>query len=105
MYVASFPPTAAKTLISTGGGRSPRWSLDGRELLYLSGDGRLMVVQIRTTPALDIGTPRALLSMPQLWFDFDATSDAGRFIAIVPQVLARNQPVTVVLNWHEEVRK
>jgi Tol biopolymer transport system component len=105
IYVAAFPPTAAKILISTGGGRAPRWSLDGRELFYLSGDGRLMVVPIRTTPALDVGTPRALFSVPRPWFDFDVTSDAGRFIAIVPQVLARDQPVTVVLNWHEEIRK
>ncbi len=105
IYVASFPPTAAKILISTGGGRSPRWSLDGRELFYLSGDGRLMVAQIRTSPALDVGRPTALFSVPRPWFDFDVTSTAGQFIAIVPQVLAREQPVTVVLNWHEEIRK
>lgn len=64
-----------------------------------------MMVPVRTTPALDVGTPRALLSVPRPWFDFDVTSDAGRFIAIVPQVRAQEQPVTVVLNWHEEIRK
>ena len=49
-----------------------------------------MVVQIRTTPAVDIGTPRALFSVPRPWLDFDVTSDAGKLIAIIPQVLARN---------------
>ena len=61
-----------------------------------------MGVPIRTTPALDVGTPRALFSVARPWFD--VTSDAGKFIAIVPQVL-EGQPLPVVLNWHEEVRK
>jgi hypothetical protein len=43
--------------------------------------------------------------LPRPWFDFDVSSDTGKFIDIVPQVLARDQPVTVVLNWQEEIRK
>ncbi len=105
IYVSTFPLTAAKIRISTGGGRGPRWSADGRELFYLSGDNRVMAVGIRTAPSLDIGTPRALFTLTRRWLDFDVTWSGGKFIAIVPQVVAREQPVTVVLNWKDEIRK
>ena len=32
------------------------------------------------------------------WVDYDVAPD-GRFLAIVPEVMANQQPLTVVLNW------
>src|SRR4029077_5620032 len=45
-----------KTAVSHGGAGVARWSRDGRELFYLTGDRRLVVVPVRTTPALELGT-------------------------------------------------
>ena len=46
-----------------------------------------------------------LFNIPRRWYDYDVSSADGTFVAIVPQIVAREQPVTVVLNWKEEIRK
>jgi hypothetical protein len=43
VYVQWFPESLGKFQISTGGG-FPEWSPDGRELYYVSADGKLMAV-------------------------------------------------------------
>ena len=43
--------------ISTDGGSQPRWSRDGRELLYLQNDGTLMSVPTQTAPSFVKSTP------------------------------------------------
>ncbi|MBK6724779.1 MAG: PD40 domain-containing protein [Acidobacteria bacterium] len=35
IYVQTFPVSADKWLVSTNGGASPRWSQNGRELIYV----------------------------------------------------------------------
>jgi Tol biopolymer transport system component len=105
VYVSAFPPAGRPVLASTGGARVARWSPDGQELFYLSADRQLMVVPVRTTPSLHVGTPRALFSVPRHWLDFIVSADATRFAAIVPNALAREQPLTAVINWQSEVRR
>jgi Tol biopolymer transport system component len=105
IYVTSFPITGAKVRVSTGGGRMPRWNRDGGELFYISGDGHLLSVPVRTTSSLQIGTPTPLFEFQagKAWPDFDVSTDGKRFLAIVPDSLARNQPLTVVSNVTWEV--
>jgi serine/threonine protein kinase/Tol biopolymer transport system component len=111
VYVAPFPSTGGKTLVSTGitfgdltGGA--RWSHDGRELFYVSTDRRLMAVPIRTTPMLEVGTPVPLFTLQgRAWSDFAVTADGKRFLAVVPQAFAGEQPLTVILNWTAEIRR
>ena len=57
VYMERFPDLGNKRQISTGGGQSPMWSTDGRELFYRNLDGSMMVVPIATEPALTLGTP------------------------------------------------
>jgi Tol biopolymer transport system component len=87
-------------------GDGARWSRNGEELFYLSLDGRMMTVPIRTSPSLRIGTPVPLFEVdarrPWLGFDF---SPAGRFLAIVSETRANEQRLTVVLNWTAELAK
>lgn len=112
VYVAPYPPTGGKTPVSAGvypgndfqGGA--RWSADGRELFYVSADGRLMEVPVRTTPNLDVGSPRPLFTLSgRDWADFAVSKDGKRFLAIVPQAFAGERPVTVIVNWAAEVRR
>ena len=80
----------AKTMVSAGGGSSGRWNADGRELYYLSRDGRLMAVPVRTGAALTFGTPVTLFGMgSRRWIDFDVAQDGLRFLALVPEVVLR----------------
>jgi Tol biopolymer transport system component len=106
VYVAPFPMTGMKKRVVTGGAVRPRWTRDGRELIYLA-DGKLFSVAVRTTPSLELGTPTALfpLKAGTTWSNFDVSHDGNRFIAVVPEVLAGRQPVTVVLNGIAETAR
>jgi hypothetical protein len=39
------------------------------------------------------------------WSDFAVSADGKRFLAVVPQAFAGEQPLTVILNWTAEVRR
>jgi DNA-binding winged helix-turn-helix (wHTH) protein/Tol biopolymer transport system component len=100
VHVARRSATRESVRISIGGGRSPRWDRRVREVLYLSKDGRMMAVAIRTDPKLEAAPARVLFTIPLQypWVDYDVAPD-GRFLAIVPQVRANERPLTVLLNW------
>jgi WD40 repeat protein len=40
VYVQPFPPSGTRWQVSLGGGRSPRWRHDGRELFYVDSAGQ-----------------------------------------------------------------
>ena len=61
VYVRPFPGPGGQSVVSTGGGNSPRWRPDGKELYYLAPDARLMAATVVTQGAtLTPGTPEAL---------------------------------------------
>ncbi|MGH9368648.1 MAG: protein kinase domain-containing protein, partial [Thermoanaerobaculia bacterium] len=102
-YVMPYPGPGERIRVSTGGARLARWSRDGRELFYLSLDRRLMSVPVRTGPSLQLGTPVELFALSgRPWINFETAPDGKRFLASVPDVIAGEQPLTVVLNWAPE---
>jgi Tol biopolymer transport system component len=48
VYVSPFPQGNDKWKISTDGGEGPRWRKDGHELFYLSLEGKMMSVAVKT---------------------------------------------------------
>jgi len=106
-YVTAYPGPGERIRVSTGGAQSPRWSRDGRELLYLSGDRRLMSVPVRTAPSLELGKPQPLFDVKGKWSwsTFDVSPDGKRFLAIVPEVVADELPLSVVVNWTAGIEK
>jgi hypothetical protein len=72
----------------------------------MSADGRLMTVPIRTTPTLTVGTAAALFTFQgRPWSDFIVSPDGSRFLAVVPQTFAGEQPLSVILNWTAEAHR
>jgi Tol biopolymer transport system component len=70
IFVKAFPMPGGTTRISTGGisdrvSGFPRWSHDGKAILYAAPDDRLMSVPVTVRPngTLDVGTPVALFTM------------------------------------------
>jgi hypothetical protein len=62
-----------------------------------------MSVPVRTSPALQIGASRELFKLPgKAWTSFDVSPDGKRFLAIVPEVVAGEQPLTVFVGWQPE---
>jgi Tol biopolymer transport system component len=76
-----------------------RWSRDGREIIYLSSDRRVVAVPNQTSPTLRPGTPVTLFSSDRYWADLDISADGTRLLAIVPEVVADRQPLTAILHW------
>src|SRR5260370_15311538 len=44
IYVSPFLTGSGKWQVSSGGGQEPRWRQDGKELFYVSAEGKMMVV-------------------------------------------------------------
>jgi len=101
IYVAMRSTLGAPIQVTNGGAATPRWSQDGRELFYVSASRELMAVPIRSGARLEVGVPLALFSITGKWpwSDFALSPDRKTFLAVVPQLRANEQPLTVVLNW------
>ena len=104
MYVAPYPYKGSRAIrVSSSGGALPRWGRGG-ELFYLSSN-QLMGVTVRTAAGLDVGNPVSLFRLTTGWLDYDVAPDGKRFLAVVSDVIGREQPVTVVMNWPSEIRR
>jgi len=99
LYVAALPGMTSRLRVSAGGARAPQWGAARHELLYLSNAGELIAVPVGTTPSLQLGSPTTLFVVPQgsAWTDFAVSADGQKFLAIVSDSRAAEQPLTVVL--------
>ena len=105
VYVQSIPASGAKYQISSGGGSSPRWRADGKELFYGTPDAKLMAVPITVGATIELGTPQMLFSGPS-YSDYVPSRDGQRFLVNAPaEGQAAVAPVTVVLNWTATLKK
>jgi len=117
VYVQPFPGPGRKSQVSAAGGHEPRWRPDGKELFYVSPDGRLMAVAIAVAAdqqTLETGTPVSLFSTrfasgsgitgvvrkPQY-----AVARDGRFLMNVAVEGAPASPITIVLNWMTDLKQ
>jgi len=119
VYVAQFPGLEAEVKVSTGGGRHPQWSGDGRELFYLQNDTaesprplsqrvKLMALPVETSPEFKAGTPHMLFAGPFLGgrHDYAVTPDGKTFIFIrESQPGSAPTEMKVVLNWDNELKR
>jgi serine/threonine protein kinase len=115
IYVQPFPAPAgggSKTQVSSGGGNQPRWRRDGKELFYLSPDGKLMAVNVTGGPIFKAGVPESLFQALVVCgrreavsdvLRWDVTPDGKRFL--IDTAKAPSEPLTVVLNWTAELKK
>ncbi|MBS1810885.1 MAG: serine/threonine-protein kinase, partial [Acidobacteria bacterium] len=110
IYVQAFVPNApasgGKRQLSTNGGTNPQWRRDGRELYYLSAEGKLMAVPITPGAELKAGTPKELFTPSGYRVNADRgytlTGDGQRFLFVTSAEEASLPPFTVVLNWMTE---
>ena len=115
IYVQPFVPgqraSGARRQISVAGGVQPRWRNDGREVFYLSPDGKMMAVSVMPEDAtFRPGKPIALFStsiqpMPWGYWQYDVTGNGQSFVMTEPTEETRGKPMTLVINWLATVRK
>jgi Tol biopolymer transport system component len=100
LYVTPFPGPGQKTRVSANGAEFVNWPRESGELIYVTGDGRMVALPVQTQPTLHIGTPVTLFSLDRPRFTtIEATSDGERFLVAIPTTTASRQPITVVTNW------
>jgi len=107
IYVRPFPGPGGQWQVSTGGGASPRWRADGKELYYLAPDGKLMAVPVAAQgaaqgAALAPGTPEALFQTHAPSFPFRPQYDVardGRFLIDTEVETTSTEPIHLLLNW------
>jgi eukaryotic-like serine/threonine-protein kinase len=109
--LASGEATGGKWQVSTEGGTEPRWRRDGKELYFISGDGKLMAADVNVGSNFQSAAPKALFSLsgigasPGIFPAWDAAPDGTRFL--FPKVEGREDdtPFNVVINWQVGLKK
>jgi len=102
VYVVPFPSASQRWAVSSAGGSLPRWTGDGREILYAGRDNRLMAVPVEPEgPGLKVGIPRPLFEArpvgPRSFFA--VSPDGTRLLVNALQGESRSTAITVVQQW------
>ena len=118
IYVQPFPRQSGdgKWQASTNGGSWPTWRRDGKELFYVSRDGKLMAAEVLgigskalSGSTFEVGAVRPLFDISAIRirgnFFYDVTADGQRFLIAVPAEGQASAPLTLMTNWDQEVKK
>ncbi|HSB10874.1 MAG TPA: protein kinase [Blastocatellia bacterium] len=112
VYVRSFPASGAKWQVSSGGGTQPRFTRDGKELLYVSADRKIMAAPVKTDGAsFESGAPKALfethifIKEDRPGNQYAVTSDGQRFLINSTISSTGGSPISVLVNWTAEAKK
>jgi Tol biopolymer transport system component len=113
-YVQSFPTGGQKVRVSESGGLQPRWRRDGRELYFLDPAGRLLASSVQPLVAeFRVRRPEPLFQSNVVAVaggmgtnaHYDVTPDGQRFIVASRSSGIADPPITIVLNWSEELKR
>ncbi len=108
VYLTRYPEVrSGRRLVSTAGGRDPRWTRSGRELTYLSGQ-QMIAVSVDPLSG-ELGAPVTLFtgdywSSSNTW-THDVTPDGERFLLLRRPAGTEPRQVIVVTNWFQELRR
>jgi len=108
LFVQPFPPTGARTQISSQGASQARWSRDGKKLYFMAMDRKLMEVTIDTSGGEFLpSAPRPLfqtriVAPAFVVFQYDVAPDDSRFLI---NSLRPEAPLTLLTNWTSMLQK
>jgi serine/threonine protein kinase/Tol biopolymer transport system component len=112
IYVSPFLSATGKWQLSTGGGQEPRWRQDGKELFYVSAEGKMMAVAVTAGASFEAGSPVALFQThrrqsiaAQDVFSYDVSGGGQRFLIATKVDEANAAPLSALLNWASEMEK
>jgi Tol biopolymer transport system component len=97
--------SGGKWRISSDGGDSSVWRRDGREIFYVSPDGRMMSVAVRPGTTFAGSTPVPLFRIPGEILDisiatqYDVSPDGQRFLMNLRTSTPGEAHITLVSDW------
>jgi eukaryotic-like serine/threonine-protein kinase len=103
VFVRTFPSSSSKWQVSSGGGGSPMWRRDGKELFYLAPDRALVAVPMTLTQnGLTAGTAKPLFRNAAMRLatvagnsPYAVSADGQRILAIVTVGEAEASPIVL----------
>ena len=108
IHVRPFPNVNdGKWIVSTGGGMTPVWSRDGREIFYMNGTAMMSVAIDSRGGVFRAAAPTTLFTGP---FEtgspnFDIAPDGSSFLMVEADPDAKPTQVHVILNWSRELQQ
>lgn len=113
VYVRPFPGPGGPRMVSAGGGHFAVWSRDGRDVLYLSRDKKVMAVSYSARgDSFTAGLPRVWAEARMRSISsasiYDLAPDGKRLAAIVADDANGDRPpthLTFLLNFVDELRR
>jgi serine/threonine-protein kinase len=110
VFVRALDGSSGRRQVSANGGSQPRWTKGGRELVFRQGDAVLVVTFQPATG--EAGTPTLLFRKADAGrlgggrsVGYDVTPDGSQFLMVTPIERPEAQPIVVVLNWFEELKR
>jgi len=112
VYVSPFLNGNGKWQVSSAGGQEPKWRQDGKELFYVSPDGKMMAVAVKTGASFEASSPVSLFQThrrqpvsSQDVFSYDVSGDGQRFLILTKVDEANAAPLAITLNWASDLEK
>ena len=104
VYVQAFPPSGVKWQVSVNGGIFPIWSRDGKEIVFVTPDRKVMAVDVNVGASFAASVPRPLFQGARST-QFAMSADSQRFL--IPQAARTvdRAPLQAVLNWASDITK
>jgi serine/threonine protein kinase/sugar lactone lactonase YvrE len=109
IYITAFPGGGAKWQISSNGGVEARWRKDGKELFFLNLTDDIMAVDVNTAGnVVQLGVPHVLfhaVGVQRQASAYEVTADGKKFLLNSGNLKEDSEPLTLVQNWPEEIRR
>ena len=100
IHIASFPEPRRRLQVTSGGGSFPAWGPNGKELFYVSGDDKLMVVTLQMgRDGMEPSAPHEVFAFGQSFYTslYDVAPDGRRILIQQREAAAEN--IEVIVNW------
>jgi serine/threonine-protein kinase len=104
LFLTTFPQIGARVPVSQDGGNTPRWSSDGRRIVFAN-RGRLYSVSVDPGPDIHVGPPEPLFDIPGIALWDPLPDDSGIIALRTDPEAGRQTQVQLVVNWFDELRR
>jgi Tol biopolymer transport system component len=105
IYLTTFPASSRKVQVSTGGGETPRWRRDGKELFFLGTDLMMRAVDVGADGQTSPPKPLFKIRMSGAGALYDVAASGDKFLVGLPPTEAGAATISLVVNWTSELQK
>jgi serine/threonine protein kinase len=103
VYLQGFPGQGPAWQVSGGGGSSPEWSHDGKEIFFLSPAGKMMSARVGANLQTELARPLFALDASADETEYEVAPD-GHFLMLTPAEQSIS-PLRVVMNWTADLKR